>query len=75
MTQCEIIKQHLETYGGITPMEAMMEYGIMRLGARIFDLKDQGMPIHTKMVRGRNRRGETTHYAEYTLIREETNNA
>lgn len=43
MTQTEKIKRHLETYGSITPMDAIMDYGIMRLGARIFELKESGV--------------------------------
>lgn len=35
MTQTEQVLRHLQDYGSITPVEAMAEYGIMRLGARI----------------------------------------
>lgn len=75
MTQNELIKQHLEAHGSITPLEAMTEYGIMRLGARIFNLKEQGVPIQTNMVTGINRYGKPTRFAEYRLIREEAINA
>lgn len=67
MTQKDKIRRHLEAYGSITPMEAMQEYGIMRLGARIWDLKAEGAPIKTVMVTGKNRFGEATHYARYEL--------
>ncbi len=53
--------------GVITPMEAMAQYGIMRLGARIWDLKNQGYNIETTMVRGKNRFGEATCWASYRL--------
>ena len=72
MTQQEKIKRHLETFGSITPMDAMMDYGIMRLGARIWDLKHGGMKIHTEIIKGQNRFGEATHFARYS-IKEETN--
>ena len=50
MTQCETILRHMEDYGSISSMEAMQEYGIMRLASRITDLKKTGIPIHREMV-------------------------
>lgn len=32
VTQCEKVLRHLRKFGSITPMEAIQEYGIMRLG-------------------------------------------
>lgn len=69
MTQCEKIKRHLDIFGAITPMEAMQEYGIMRLGARIWDLKASGENIKTVMVTGKNRFGERTQWARYELTK------
>lgn len=48
-------------------MEAMQEYSIMRLASRISDLKKSGIPIRREMVSGKNRYGETTSYARYSL--------
>lgn len=67
MTQSEQIVRHLRDYGSITSMEAMREYGIMRLASRISDLKKAGMPIRAEMVNGKNRYGEATSYARYYL--------
>lgn len=67
MTQSEQIVRHLRDHGSITSMEAMREYGIMRLASRISDLKKAGMPIRAEMVSGKNRYGETTSYARYYL--------
>lgn len=36
MTQTERIIKHLKEHGSITPLEAIKEYGITRLGARIW---------------------------------------
>lgn len=55
MTQNEIILKHLETYGKITPYEALQEYGCFRLGARIWDLKALGYEIDTIIESRRNR--------------------
>lgn len=67
MTQCERIIRHLEDYGSITSATAMEEYGIMRLASRISDLKKQGVPIKKEAVSGKNRYGERTSYAKYSL--------
>lgn len=70
VTQCEKILQHLEQYGSITAMEAVNEYGIMRLASRITDLKKQGVPINRDIVSGKNRFGENIYFAKYTLREE-----
>ena len=71
MTQNDRILRHLKDYGSIDPMTAIQDYGITRLGARIWDLKERGHLIQTDMVRARNRYGEPTHYAKYTYKGEE----
>jgi hypothetical protein len=71
-TQCNKILEHLKTYGSISPLEAMAEYGIMRLASRISDLKGQGYPIIAERGKSENRNGETVHFAVYRL-QEETN--
>lgn len=67
MTQAEKILDYMERHGSITPLEAMNELGVMRLGARIFDLKESGIKIITETVTGKNRDGETTRFARYRL--------
>lgn len=67
MTQQERIVRHLRDYGSITSLEAMQEYGVMRLASRVSDLKKAGFPIRSEMVKGRNRYGEATSYARYSL--------
>lgn len=69
MTQSDKILRHLIDYGSITPMEALEQYGCMRLGARIYDLKRQGHEIGREIVTGKNRYGERTQYARYTMAR------
>ena len=70
MTQIEKIARHLEAYGSITALEAMSDYGIMRLASRVSDLKKDGLPVRTEFIRGKNRFGESTCYARYTLSRD-----
>ena len=67
MTQTEKILDYMERHGSITPLEAMNKLGIMRLGARIFDLKDSGIKIVTERVTEKNRFGELCSLARYSL--------
>ena len=67
MTQCETILRHMEAFGSITSLEAMQEYGIMRLASRITDLKKAGIPIRREMISKNNRYGETVTFARYSL--------
>ena len=63
MTQCERILRHLQDYGSITQAEAVTEYGCYRLGARIWDLKAQGIPIRSERVTGKNRYDEPVSFS------------
>lgn len=65
--QCDLILMQMKKYGSITHMDAEREYGIARLASRINDLRRQGVAIESEIVTGKNRRGETTHYAVYRL--------
>lgn len=49
-TQCEAIRKHLKSGRSLTALEALQKFGSMRLGARIWDLKKQGVPIVKRMV-------------------------
>ena len=51
MNQNAHILNHLETRGTITPMEALNEYGVFRLAARIADLRGTGVAIETETLR------------------------
>ena len=67
MTQSQRILRHLEDYGSITQMDAIRDYGIMRLASRVNDLRREGHPIITEVVEGRNRYGEKCHWARYRM--------
>ena len=69
MTQNEQVLRHLMTAGKLTSLEAIEKYGILRLGARIWDLKKQGYPIKTFLRCGKARNGEGMVYAEYRMER------
>ena len=76
LTQCERVLRHLEDYGSITSLEAVNEYGIMRLASRINDLRGMGYPILSERATGKNRYNEPTSYSIYRLAdKEAMNNA
>ena len=65
MTQKERIRKYLDDFGSITPLEAMRDLGVMRLGARIWEMIREGDPIIRETEHSKNRYGQTTHYARY----------
>lgn len=64
---CDLILGHLKTHGSISHYEAEDMDGCTRLAARIKDLRNRGVGIETKMVKGLNRNGGKTCYAVYRL--------
>ena len=50
MSQAKQILRHIIMHKSITPLEALREYGCLRLAARIFDLNASGANIKMKMV-------------------------
>jgi len=66
-TQCDRILRHFRDYGSITSLEAMKEYGIMRLASRISDLRRLGYAIRKTTETSKNRYGEPTSCARYSL--------
>lgn len=56
---------HLQKYGKITSKEAFELYGITRLSAIIYVLKDWKYLIRTEMAQTVNRYGDNCNYAVY----------
>ena len=54
----------------ITSLEALKYAGCLRLGARIFELRDAGHDIVTEIVEVWNSRGERKRVARYKLVKE-----
>ena len=67
MTQKDRILKYLRDFGSITPLDAMADIGCMRLASRISELKGEGYAIRKEMEKGRNRYGQKTAYARYSL--------
>jgi hypothetical protein len=67
-SQNERLLDHLIAKGKIDPLEAWVELGIYRLGARIFDLRQTGINITSANKKVTNRFGETCRVACYELV-------
>ena len=66
-SQNKQIKAWLESGKSLSPLEALRMFNSFRLGARVFDLKnDYGMNIKTEMVKENGKR-----FARYSLVKEE----
>lgn len=67
MTQKETILQHLQKHGKITDLDAYKLYAIRRLGARIYDLRDEGYKIRSESTKEKNRFGKPTVFVTYVM--------
>lgn len=65
MSQNKKILEYMQRHGAITPVEAIREFGCMRLSARIHDLRAEGHNVRSEMVNGKNRDGDPVRYARY----------
>ncbi len=61
-SQSEMILDHIRRHGSINPLQALRNYGCLRLSARICDLKQRGFNIVAKLIRNKNKR-----FASYSL--------
>ena len=62
MSQEKQIKHYLESGGKVSGISALDKFGCYRLSAVIFNLRDKGLDIKTKMIK----HGQGS-YAEYYL--------
>ena len=62
------VYEYMLRHGRISQMRAVKELGIMRLGARIWDLRNKrGIAIRDEMIYQVSENGERTHWKEYWL--------
>jgi len=69
ITQCEQIRAHLLSGEKITPIEALNFYECMRLGARIYDLRAEGISIQRQMKELKNGKKVAEYYLLATEIK------
>lgn len=67
MNQQNRILDYMQRHGGITAAEAFQHLGVMRLSARIKDLKEDGIEIVTQSIESVNRYGEKVRFARYKV--------
>lgn len=67
-TQCNRILDYMLTHDSITQFDAMRDLGVMRLGARIFELKERGCKIIDEMIEVKDRYGNKCHVKRYMMI-------
>jgi hypothetical protein len=63
MNQTKTIHQALKRGEKLTPLAALRKYGTLRLGARIWDLKQAGVRIKSKLIEV----GDGKRVAQYEL--------
>ena len=61
-SQSEQILAYMKSGKSITPIEALNYFGCFRLGARIFDLREQGNDIKSETIERNGKR-----FASYSL--------
>ena len=66
LSQTKTILKYLQEGNTISPLEALEKFGCFRLGARIWELKDQGFNIQPTMVKNNGK-----HFASYKLVKNE----
>ena len=67
MTVTDMILEYLEENGSITPLQALREFGCLRLSAAIFKLRERGYIIHTTYVTKKNKFGKPVSFAKYVV--------
>lgn len=68
ISQSKVVLKHLQSGKELSQLEATKKYGILRLGAIIFNLRRDGYTITSRLERKPNRYGNTSNYAVYKLI-------
>jgi len=65
VTQIDRIIMWIDRHGSITALDAMREFGVMRLASRINDMRADGMEIESTLETGLNSFGEKVKYSRY----------
>lgn len=67
VTQYDRVLKYLQDYNSITSWKAIKEFGVTRLSAVIYNLRQDGYEITSSFKTGKNRYGDYVSYAVYTL--------
>jgi len=66
-TQADRIIRYMQDFGSITSRDAINDLGVYRLASRISELRKNGYEINRRMIKVKNRYGESCTVAEYIL--------
>ena len=72
ITQEMRVLNYMLDNGSITSWEAIKEFGITRISARIFELRKRGFFIENEWEHTTNRYGDKIKYVRYSLNKEKT---
>lgn len=70
-TQRDRVIDYIRNFGSITSWQAYADLGIMQLGARIFELEDEGYVFRKETVESKNRYGEKVQFKKYSLYEDD----
>jgi hypothetical protein len=68
-TQCQRLLDHFNEFGSITTLEAVQEYGILRLASRVHEMRCNGFVIKSEFEHGTNRFGDAVKWKRYRLVK------
>lgn len=66
--QCDRIVDYIKEHGSITAAEAYEHLNILRLAARISEIKDAGHNVSMELVHGKTKDGQPAQWAKYRII-------
>ena len=69
ITHSDRILSYLQEKGHITSWQAIREFGITRLSAVIFNLRNDGYNIVSESMSRKNRYGDKVTFAKYVLVK------
>lgn len=72
-TQCQRILDYMQQFGSISSLEAFNDLGVVRLAARIHDLRGAGYSIVSEIRSSKNRFGEKVYFKVYRLVEKKEN--
>ena len=67
MKQYDLVLDHLRRYGKITQKDALLQYSIERLPARIIELRRDHYKIRTEITVSKNQFGVPVKHATYVF--------
>lgn len=70
-TQRDKVIEYIRNFGSITSWQAYADLGITQLGARIFELEDEGYVFRKETVESKNRYGEKVQFKKYLLYEDD----